>query len=90
MFPGTVITSFPDTWSVGANYNLKNIVLKDIDQNKTRFPIQSVEDLVNFIIKFCIDFFKRNGPGEIGFQDCFQSSINDIVCHVLTQVQSGC
>jgi len=75
---GTVITFFPDTWQPEESYNLKNVVMKQLN-NPERPVIKSVELLFDLILKATLDFMQRPGPLEAKFKDSFQSSINRIV-----------
>jgi hypothetical protein len=77
---GTVITSFPNTWDLKKPYSLRMVLEAELGENKKRRLIKSAEDLIHLIIKSSVDFFMREGPCKITFQNCFQSSINDIVC----------
>jgi hypothetical protein len=80
---GTVITSFPNSWDHKQPHGLKNKLDEEIKKNKHRDPIRSIDDLVHLIIKLCVDFLRRDGPGDIKFQEAFQSSINNIVSKLL-------
>ena len=81
MHNGTVITCFPNTWDPKLNkeFDLRTVVEMELEQNKSRRPIRSPEELVHLVLKLSVDFFERKGPGGFKFQECFQSSINDIV-----------
>ncbi len=91
----TVITSFPGSWSTDESYDLTTAIMQQIDNHKDRHLIKSVEDLIYLILRASVDFFQRKGPGNTEFHECFQSSINDIVCmnlyHVFscTRLQNG-
>jgi hypothetical protein len=75
---GTVITCFPDTWKPEESYNLKNVVMKQLNDPE-RPVIKSVESLFDLILKTALDFMPREGPLEAKFKESFQSSINHIV-----------
>lgn len=77
---GTVVTSLPNTANAGETYNLKTRLEVALFDNRTASsPVQSVDDLVQTILKICVDFSLREGPCGVKFQDCFQYSISDIV-----------
>jgi hypothetical protein len=82
MFLGTLITSFPNSWEKNKSYSLKKSLDKEIEKNKQRDLIRSVDHLVHLIIKLSVDFFRREGPSKIKFQEAFQSSINNIVSEI--------
>jgi hypothetical protein len=75
---GTVITSFPDTWNSGEPYSLISAVQNELI-NKQRPFIKSAEDVAHMVLRKSIDFFSREGPLNSKIQECFLSSINDIV-----------
>ncbi|KAL2192757.1 hypothetical protein P885DRAFT_46914 [Corynascus similis CBS 632.67] len=75
---GTVITSSPNTWDAHEDFNLSNVVVKELRHNKDRPIIKSVEDLLHLILKTSVDFFRRKGPANCQFHECFQSSINGV------------
>ncbi|KAK0711738.1 hypothetical protein B0H67DRAFT_492589, partial [Lasiosphaeris hirsuta] len=75
---GTVITGSPNTWNGQEEFNLSNVVVKELRYNKDRCIIKSVEDLLHLILKTSVDFFKRKGPANFQFHECFQSSINNV------------
>ena len=87
---GTVITSFPNAWEREEKHEekpsekikhpgLKKRLDQEIKLNKTRTAIESVDHLVHLIVKLSVDFLRRDAPGDIKFQDAFQSTINNIV-----------
>jgi hypothetical protein len=75
---GTVITSSPNTWDGAEDFNLSNVIIKELRHNKDRPIIRSVEDLFHLILKASVDFFRRKGPANCQFHECFQSSINKV------------
>ncbi|KAK3358750.1 hypothetical protein B0T25DRAFT_447129 [Lasiosphaeria hispida] len=75
---GTVITSSPNTWNGQEEFNLSNVLVKELRYNKDRRIIKSTEDLLHLILKTSVDFFKRKGPVNFQFHECFQSSINNV------------
>jgi hypothetical protein len=75
---GTVITSFPNTWNGQEEYNLSNVLVKELRYNKDRPIIKSAEDLLHLILKTSIDFFERKGPAGFQFHEGFRSSISNI------------
>jgi hypothetical protein len=79
MLLGTVITSFPSAWDHQEPHGLKKKLDEEIKTNKQRDPIRSVDHLVHLVMKLSVDFLRRDGPGDIKFQEAFQSSINNIV-----------
>jgi hypothetical protein len=79
MLLGTVITSFPSAWDHQEPHGLKKKLDEEIKTNKQRDPIRSVDHLVHLVIKLSVDFLRRDAPGDIKFQEAFQSSINNIV-----------
>jgi hypothetical protein len=79
MLLGTVITSFPSAWDYQEPHGLKKKLDEEIKTNKQRDPIRSVDHLVHLVMKLSVDFLRRDGPGDIKFQEAFQSSINNIV-----------
>lgn len=77
---GTVVTSLPNTADAGETFNLKTrLEVALFDDRPSGSPVQSVDDLVHAILQICVDFFEREGPCGVKFQDCFQYSISDIV-----------
>ncbi|PCG95219.1 Hypothetical protein PENO1_074590 [Penicillium occitanis (nom. inval.)] len=56
--------------------NLASAVKEEL-KNRERPFIESAEDVAHMILRTSINFFKREGPTESKFQDCFVSSIND-------------
>jgi hypothetical protein len=81
---GTLITSFPNAWDNEQPYSLKHKLDEEIQKNKQRNPISSIDYLVHLIIKLSVDFLRREGPSGIKFQEAFQESINDIVSELDT------
>ncbi|KAK4149190.1 hypothetical protein C8A00DRAFT_38221 [Chaetomidium leptoderma] len=75
---GTVITSSPNTWNGQEDFNLSNVIVRELRYNKDRPIIKSVEDMLHLVLKTSVDFFKRKGPVNIQFHECFQSSINNV------------
>jgi len=75
---GTIITSSPNTWNGQEDFNLTNVIVKELRYNKDRPIIKSMEDLLHLILKTSVDFFKRKGPVGFQFHECFQSSINNV------------
>ncbi|KAK7748292.1 hypothetical protein SLS62_008753 [Diatrype stigma] len=76
----TVITSFPNTWDSSSGYNLiRHILRNEVENNDNRPLIRSPLDLANLVVRGSVDFIRRQGPMEITLEECFQSSINDIV-----------
>jgi hypothetical protein len=75
---GTVITSCSDTWNLNGPFSLASAVKEEL-KNRERPFIESAEDVAHMILRTSINFFKREGPTESKFQDCFVSSINDTV-----------
>ncbi|KAK0730919.1 hypothetical protein B0H67DRAFT_475130 [Lasiosphaeris hirsuta] len=70
--------TLPSTADAGEPYNLKRRLEMALFDDPSESPIQSVDDLVQAILKTCLDFFKCEGPCGVKFQDCFQYSISDI------------
>lgn len=75
---GTIITCSPSTWTGQEDYNLSNVIIRELRYNKDRPIIKSTEDLLHLILKTSLDFFKRKGPANCQFHECFQSSINKV------------
>ena len=75
---GTIVTSLPNTHKVSEPYNIKMLLSKEIEINKSRHAIQGPESLVDVILKTCLSIMSRKGPGGVKLQECFQSSINTI------------
>ncbi|KAK0614626.1 hypothetical protein B0T14DRAFT_436163 [Immersiella caudata] len=75
---GTLVTSSPNTWNGQEEFNLSNVIVKELRYNKDRPIIKSMEDLLHLILKTSVDFFKRKGPVGFQFHECFQSSINNV------------
>ncbi|KAJ2994316.1 hypothetical protein NUW58_g1585 [Xylaria curta] len=75
---GTVVTSFPGSWSTDADYDLTTAIINRIDRHEDRDIIKSADDLIYLIMRTSVDFFQRQGPANVEFHECFQSSINDI------------
>ncbi|KAK4096981.1 hypothetical protein N658DRAFT_500971 [Parathielavia hyrcaniae] len=75
---GTIITSAPNTWNGQEEFNFSNVVVRELRYNKDRHIIRSVEDLLHLILKSSVDFFRRKGPVNFQFHECFQSSINNV------------
>ncbi|KAK5658125.1 hypothetical protein OQA88_2681 [Cercophora sp. LCS_1] len=75
---GTVITSSPSTWNGQEDFNLTNVIVRELRYNKDRPIIKSIEDLLHLVLKTSLDFFKRKGPVGFQFHECFQSSINNV------------
>jgi hypothetical protein len=75
---GTVITSSPNTWNGQEGFNLSNVIVRELRYNKDRPIIKSIEDLLHLVLKTSVDYFKRQGPLDFQFHDCFQSSINNV------------
>jgi hypothetical protein len=75
---GTVITSSPNTWNGHEDYNLSRALVEELRHNKDRPVIRSVEDLLHLVLKTSVDFFRRKGPANFQFHECFQSSINKV------------
>ncbi len=75
---GTVISSSPSTWDGGEDFNLSNVIVKELQCNKDRTVIQSIEQLLHLILRTSLDFFSRKGPVNFQFHECFQSSINNV------------
>ncbi|KAL2259464.1 hypothetical protein VTK26DRAFT_6854 [Humicola hyalothermophila] len=75
---GTVITSCPNTWNGQEDFNLSDVIVKELRHNKDRPIIKSVEDLLHLILRTSVDFFQRKGPANCQFHECFQSSINNV------------
>lgn len=75
---GSVVTSFPNTWSGQEDFNLSNVIVKELRYNKDRPIIKSMEDLLHLILQTSLDFFKRIGPAGFQFHEGFQSSINNV------------
>jgi hypothetical protein len=88
---GTVITSFPNTWNGQEEFNLSNVLVKELRYNKDRPIIRSAENLLRSILKTNVDFFERKGPAGFQFREGFRSSISRIsetkwlVLHFQTQ-----
>ncbi|KAK0638447.1 hypothetical protein B0T16DRAFT_337864 [Cercophora newfieldiana] len=78
---GTVVTSSPNTWNGQEEFNLSNVIVRELRYNKDRPIIKSMEDLLHLILKTSVDFFKRKGPAGFQFHECFQSSINNVSEH---------
>ncbi|KAJ3535709.1 hypothetical protein NM208_g7028 [Fusarium decemcellulare] len=74
---GTVLTCFPNTWEPNEKFSLRHKLSAEL-VNKSRNPILSTEDLIHFILRNSIEFFRREGPLKFKFQECFHSSINDV------------
>ncbi|KAK0673165.1 hypothetical protein QBC41DRAFT_352872 [Cercophora samala] len=75
---GTVITCMPNTQKPSEPYNIKRILSREIETNKSRQAIQSPDSLVEMILKTCLNIMTRQGPGGVKLQEAFQSSINTI------------
>lgn len=75
---GTVLTSSPSTWDGHESFNLSNVIMYELRENKDRGIIRSIEDLLHLILKTSVDFFRRKGPANFRFQESFQSSINNV------------
>jgi len=75
---GTILTCSPNTWNGQEEYNLSNVIVRELRYNKDRPIIKSIEDLLHLILKTSLDFFKRKGPAGFQFHECFQSSINNV------------
>ncbi|TRX90312.1 hypothetical protein FHL15_008857 [Xylaria flabelliformis] len=75
---GTVITSFPESWSTCKDYDLASAILDRISKSEDRDVIMSVDDLICLIMTTSLDIFQRKGPGNLKVRECFQESINDI------------
>jgi hypothetical protein len=75
---GTVITSFPNTWNGQEEYNLSNVLVKELRYNKDRAIIKSAEDLLHLVLRTSVDFFERKGPAGFQFHEGFRSSISNI------------
>lgn len=75
---GTIITSAPNTWNADEEFNLSRVLVKELVHNKDRPIIKSVEDLLHLILRTSVDFFRRKGPANCQFHECFQSSINAV------------
>ncbi|RYP70945.1 hypothetical protein DL770_008179 [Monosporascus sp. CRB-9-2] len=75
---GTIVTSLPNTADASQVYNIKHSLEVAFFDNKSNSPIQSTNDLVRKVLTTCVDFFNRDGPCGIKFQECFRSSISDI------------
>ncbi len=75
---GTVISSSPSTWNGQEDFNLSNVIVKELQYNKDRSVIQTTEHLLHLILRTSVDFFKRKGPANFQFHECFQSSINNV------------
>ncbi len=75
---GTVITSSPSTWDEKEDFNLSNVIIKELMENKYRPVLKSAEDLLHLVLKTSVDFFRRKGPADCQFHDSFQSSINEV------------
>lgn len=75
---GTIITSCPSTWAGFEEYNLGDVIIRELRDNKDRRVIQSAEELLHLILKTSLDFFRRKGPVGFQFHECFQSSINNV------------
>lgn len=75
---GTIVTSLPNTHKASEPYNIKMLLSKEIEINKSRHAIQGPESLVDVILKTCLSIMSRKGPGGVKLQECFQSSINTI------------
>jgi len=94
---GTVISSFSDPWDPGnansdvnmmKSYSLKNVIEDALGGMERSTFIDSAEGLVHLILRTCLDFFELEGPLGMKFQDCFQTSINDVVGQLsLTGIQ---
>ncbi|KAL2266669.1 hypothetical protein VTJ83DRAFT_6021 [Remersonia thermophila] len=75
---GTIITSSPSTWDGQEDFNLSAVLLQELQRNKNRPVLKSAEDLLHLILRSSVDFFRRKGPVNFQFQECFQSSINNV------------
>ncbi len=75
---GTVISSSPSTWDGQEDFNLSNVIVKELQYNKDRGVIQTTEHLLHLILRTSVDFFKRKGPANFQFHEVFQSSINKV------------
>jgi len=86
---GTVISSFSDPWDPSKpapigdtpknSYTLKDIVSNTLNSKEQPYFVDSPERLLHLILRAGLDFFERQGPLGIKFQDCFQASMNDVV-----------
>ncbi|KAK0716273.1 hypothetical protein B0H67DRAFT_260560 [Lasiosphaeris hirsuta] len=74
---GTVISSLPNCANPAETYNLKYKLEMSLFDDLNN-PIRSADDLTTAILKNCVDFFRREGPCFVKFQDCFQYSISNI------------
>ncbi|KAI8631754.1 hypothetical protein F5Y19DRAFT_424716 [Xylariaceae sp. FL1651] len=81
---GTVVTCFPASWNTDEDYDLTSTIIRRFDDHEDRDVIKSADDLIYLIIRTSVDFFQRQGPANLKFQECFQSSINDIANHHAT------
>jgi len=75
---GTIITSFPSTWDEHEEFNLSNILDKEIRENGHRRMIKSAEDLLHLIVKTSVDFIKRKGPAGFSLQESFRDSVTKL------------
>jgi hypothetical protein len=75
---GTIITSFPSTWDEHEDFNLSNILDKEIRENGHRRMIKSAEDLLHLIVKTSVDFIKREGPAGFSLQESFRDSVTKL------------
>ncbi|KAM7219083.1 hypothetical protein V8F06_005521 [Rhypophila decipiens] len=75
---GTMITSLPNTQKPSESYNIKMLLSKEIETNKSRHAIQGPETLLDLVLKTCLNIMTRKGPGGVKLNECFQSSINKI------------
>ncbi|KAL2268270.1 hypothetical protein VTJ83DRAFT_3116 [Remersonia thermophila] len=75
---GTIITSFPSTWDSQAEFNLSTVLIGELQHNKYRPIIKCAEDLLQLILKTSVNFFKRKGPANLLFHECFQKAINKV------------
>ena len=86
-----MISSFSDPWDPdNANedsnkresYTLKDVIQDALGGREHSKFVDSAEGLAHLILKSSLDFFEREGPVGMKFQDCFQASINDVVCQI--------
>jgi len=73
------VTSLPNTQDAKEDYNLQRRMVVELIDRAADSPIKSSSDLVNKILTICVDFFNREGPCNVKFQECFRSTISDIV-----------
>jgi hypothetical protein len=80
-----VVACIPETWdsnptkkAVQTDHSFICTLWNELRRDN-RPPITSPVELAGMIIRCGIDFIQRPGPGNFSLQECFQSTINDIV-----------